>query len=57
MFQSVSIRISIAVTEHHVQKISGERKGFFLLTILNCSSLLKEVRRGAQTGQDPGNWS
>lgn len=39
--------------KHHDQKIVGTER-VFCLTLQHCCSLLKEVRKGTQEGQDPG---
>ena len=52
----VLTRATIPVMKHHFQKQVGEEKVYWL-TLLYCSPLLKEVRTGTQTGQEPGGRS
>lgn len=51
--ERVLLRVTIAVMTHRDQSSVG-RKGFIQLTLLHYSLLLKEVRSGTQTQQEPG---
>lgn len=48
--RAILLRISIATTKHHDKNASWGGKVYSAYT---CYSLLKEVRTGIQTGQDP----
>ena len=48
--------VAAAVMEHHDQSNLG-RKGFVQLSLSHHTSPSKEVRTGAQAGQEPGDKS
>ena len=49
----VLVRVSVAVKRHQEKKSKLGRKGFIQLIFLQHCSLLKKVRTGTQTGQNP----
>jgi hypothetical protein len=51
------VRVSIAVMKHQDQKASWGKKMYIPLPLPYLCSLLKEVRTGTQTGQEPGGRS
>jgi hypothetical protein len=54
--RNVYVRVTIAVIIHHDQSNLGKR-GFIWLTLPHHCSSSTEVRKGTQTGQEPGGRS
>lgn len=54
---TVSVKISITAEKHHDQNASWGVKGLFSLHIPYCCSVVKEVRTGTQTRENPGGRS
>ena len=53
---TVLVSVTVDVMKYHTESKLG-RKGFGLLTCPHCCPSPKEVRTGAQTGQEPGGRS
>jgi hypothetical protein len=49
-FSTVLVKVSIVGIKHHGQKKFGEEKVYFDLQL---ETIIKEVRAGTQTGQEP----